>query len=124
MKNPSLPIEIPQVVFSDLEALVRDRMREVVDVILGEEIDAALGVGSYERGKERCGYRHGKKPARRVTTSLGPVEIEQPRARIQTVGGEVEFLSRLLERYQRRIASACSSLSCVLGSWSRVDTRA
>jgi putative transposase len=87
----------------DLEGMVRERIREVLDSILEEEVEGVLGVGAYERAQGRKGYRHGYKPERSVVTSLGPVRIRQPRARLRGPdGGSVEFESQVVSRYQRR----------------------
>jgi len=59
MKKFTSPIEIPQLPFSIIEAKIRGRIREIIEACLGEEVDAALGAGSYERIAGRRGYRHG-----------------------------------------------------------------
>jgi Transposase, Mutator family len=74
-----------------LEAAIRGRVREVIELILEEEVDAALGAGRSQRVAERCGYRHGHKP-RRLTLRTGAVELEAPRGRLVTPdGGEREW---------------------------------
>jgi transposase-like protein len=45
-----------------LEAAIRERVREVIELILEEEVDTALGAGRSQRVAGRCGYRHGRKP--------------------------------------------------------------
>jgi transposase-like protein len=105
----------PQAHFHDLETLVRSRVRDLIAAILDEEITAALGAESHQRGSERRGYRHGHRPARKLVTSLGPVEIEVPRARIGAEGGTEEFQSRIVSRYRRRTRRVDAALlSCYL----------
>jgi putative transposase len=84
-----------------LEAAIRERVREVIELILEEEVDAALGAGRSQRVAERCGYRHGRKP-RRLTLRTGAVQLEVPRGRLVTPdGGEREWHSQLVPRYRR-----------------------
>jgi hypothetical protein len=49
-----------------LEAAIRERVREVIELILEEEVEAALGASRSQRVAERSGYRHGAKPRRMV----------------------------------------------------------
>ena len=49
---------------------LRKRVLEAIEVVLEEEVDQALGCGSYERAEDRRGYRNGAE-TRRVTTSVG-----------------------------------------------------
>lgn len=115
MKKSSAVLDLPQSSFSDLELLLRERIQEVIETLLKEEVDSALGAGSYERGVERRGYRHGTKPARTIVTSLGPVGVEAPRARVRVAGGYEEFRSQVLPRYRRRTTRVDAAiLSCYL----------
>ena len=50
--------------------------------MLEEEVNQALGCGSYERAEDRRGYRNGAE-TRRVTTSVGTRELRVPRARVR-----------------------------------------
>jgi putative transposase len=86
-----------------LEAKLRDRAREWIEVMVNEELDASLGLGRYERGEERRGYRNGRR-RRGFTTSRGRHEIAMPRAAYFAAGqdGKREWNSRLLPRYARR----------------------
>jgi putative transposase len=86
-----------------LEDLLRERIRATIEVIIEEELEAALGAGRSQRvGAMRAGYRHGKR-ARRLTTSLGATTITMPRARIEDAQGRRrEWHSRMIPRYQRR----------------------
>ena len=71
--------------------------------MLEEEVNQALGCGSYERAEDRRGYRNGAE-TRRVTTSVGTRELRVPRARVrdEETGETTEFRSELLPRYARR----------------------
>jgi putative transposase len=68
-----------------LECGIREKVREVIQTIVNEELEAALGAGVSTRVEGRQGYRHGTR-ARTVTTSLGPTAIDMPRARFH--GGQ------------------------------------
>jgi len=86
-----------------LETLIRQRARGLIDAIVEEELEAALGAASSARvGPARQGYRHGTRE-RTLTTSLGPTSFTMPRARVQTAQGvTTEWRSELVPRYQRR----------------------
>jgi transposase-like protein len=84
-----------------LEAAIRERVREVIEMVLQEEVEAALGAGRSRRVAERTGYRHGSKP-RKLTLRTGTIHLEVPRARLaERDGGEREWQSRLVPRYRR-----------------------
>jgi transposase-like protein len=86
-----------------IEAEIRTRIRSLIEGIVAEELEAALGAGKSQRvGGARSGYRHGSRE-RQLTTSLGPTTIMMPRARLQDEDGqESEWHSRVIRRYQRR----------------------
>jgi len=86
-----------------LETLIRRRARGLIDAIVEEELEAALGAAESARvGPARQGYRHGTRE-RTLTTSLGPTTFAMPRARVRTTeGGTAEWRSELVPRYQRR----------------------
>ena len=67
-----------------LETLIRRRARGLIDAIVEEELEAALGAADSARvGAARQGYRHGTRE-RTLTTSLGPTTFAMPRARVRT----------------------------------------
>lgn len=86
-----------------IEARMRVRIRETIEAVVEEELEAALGAEKSARvGETRQGYRHGQR-ARTLTTSLGPTTIGMPRARIQgPAGTTTEWRSTTVARYQRR----------------------
>ena len=86
-----------------IEGEIRSRIRNLIEGIVAEELEAALGAGKSQRvGAARGGYRHGSRE-RQLTTSLGPTTITMPRARLQDEAGqESEWHSRVIRRYQRR----------------------
>ena len=86
-----------------LETLIRRRARGLIDAIVEEELEAALGAAESARvGPARQGYRHGTRE-RTLTTSLGPTTFAMPRARVRTAeGATTEWRSALVPRYQRR----------------------
>jgi putative transposase len=86
-----------------LEMAIRQRARMLIDAIVEEELEHALGAAPSVRvGTARAGYRHGTRE-RTLTTSLGPTTFAMPRARVVTPeGGTTEWRSELVPRYQRR----------------------
>ena len=86
-----------------LEMAIRQRARMLIDAIVEEELEHALGAAPSVRvGEARAGYRHGTRE-RTLTTSLGPTTFAMPRARVVTPeGGTTEWHSELVPRYQRR----------------------
>jgi len=88
---------------TSLETIIRRRARGLIDAIVAEEVEAALGAAPSVRvGRARGGYRHGARD-RTLTTSLGPTTFAMPRARVWTAaGGTMEWRSELVPRYQRR----------------------
>src|ERR1700730_12063917 len=86
-----------------VEGEIRRRIRGMIETIVEEELEAALGAGKSQRvGATRSGYRHGGRE-RQLTTSLGPTTIMMPRARIRDEEGQVsEWHSGIIRRYQRR----------------------
>ena len=88
---------------TSLETIIRRRARGLIDAIVEEELEAALGAAASARvGPARQGYRHGTRE-RTLTTSLGPTTFAMPRARVMTSEGTTgEWRSELVPRYQRR----------------------
>lgn len=81
---------------------IREEIRRVVETILREELQTALGAKAYERIAQRCGYRNGSEE-RQLTTSLGKTILAVPRGRLFGPQGKtVEWHSSLLPRYARR----------------------
>src|SRR6202521_2340750 len=84
-----------------LEAAIRERVREIIEMVLQEEVETALGAPRSQRVAERAGYRHGSKP-RRLTLRTGTVQLDVPRARLaEADGSEREWQSQLVPRYRR-----------------------
>jgi putative transposase len=86
----------------DMQELLRNRVREAIQITLEEELAEALGCGRYERNGSRQGYRHGSQH-RQITTAQGLQELEVPRGRLMRQDGtSEEFRSEILPRYARR----------------------
>ena len=102
-------------------AEIRDRIRGVIETIVDEELEAALGAGRSRRVGARTGYRHGARE-RQLTTSLGKTTIKLPRARMKGAdGAESEWRSQIIPRYQRRTERVDAAL---LGTYlSGINTR-
>lgn len=99
----------------DIEARLRGRIRETIEALIVEELDAVLGCSRHERTDERRGYRNGVE-TRRITTQAGTREIAVPRGRVLREDGSTEeFRSELLPRYARRtLAIDEAILACYL----------
>jgi transposase-like protein len=88
---------------SSLGELIHAAVRRAIEVAVGEELTAVLDAEPYQRTAGRRGYRNGTKP-RRLTGPTGPLELTLPRATLfQPAGGETEWISTLVPRYQRRL---------------------
>lgn len=84
-----------------LETAIHERVREIIEMVLEEEVTGALGAPRSQRVAERSGYRHGRK-SRRLTLRTGTVRVEVPRARlVDDEGSEREWQSQLVPRYRR-----------------------
>jgi transposase-like protein len=102
-RTPGDEKEIPEFGPDSIEMEMRLRIRDTIEELVKQELDAALGaVKSARVGDTRQGYRHGTRE-RTLTTSLGPTTIAMPRARMQrTEGMSTEWRSETVRRYQRR----------------------
>jgi putative transposase len=109
--------------FDPIETEVRGRVRQFIEELIRGELDEALARPRYGRSKtagdeERAGvvgHRHGSR-TRSLTGTFGPVEIEVPRARLNTPEGRTtEWKSQALRAYQRRTLAADALIaSCYL----------
>lgn len=86
-----------------LEAQLRRKTREWIEVMVEKELEVALGTGRHERSEERRGYRKGRRP-RTLTTSNGKHVLNLPRGEYFEAGpeGQKAWHSQLLPRYSRR----------------------
>jgi transposase-like protein len=102
-KKPGDEKEIPAFGPDSIEMAMRLRIRDTIEELVKQELDAALGaVKSARVGETREGYRHGTRE-RTLTTSLGPTTIAMPRARMRGAAGTSgEWRSETVRRYQRR----------------------
>lgn len=103
--------------FDPIEFGVRSRVRDFIETMMEEELDAVLSRPRYGRiapdaGKEAStaevstGHRHGHR-SRSLLGTFGPVEVAMPRARLNTPdGGTTEWKSKALKAYQRRTIAA------------------
>jgi len=123
--------------FDPIEAGVRDRVRDFIHAMIEGELDTALSRPRYARhGKPpsgdagvavgATGHRHGHR-SRSLLGSFGQVEIEVPRARLNTPDGKTtEWKSKALRAYQRRtlVADALIAGSYLAGTNTRRVRRA
>jgi putative transposase len=103
--------------FDPIEFGVRSRVRDFIETMMEEELEAVLSRPRYGRiapnaGKEAgtaeraTGHRHGHR-SRSLLGTFGPVEVSMPRARLNTAdGGTTEWKSKALKAYQRRTIAA------------------
>jgi len=100
--------------FDPIEAEVRARARQFIEELIRNELDEALARPRYQRSKKAAddgsapvtGHRHGSR-TRSLIGTFGPIEIEVPRARLDTpAGGTKEWKSQALRAYQRRTLAA------------------
>src|SRR5215212_4068876 len=88
--------------FDPIEAGLRGRIRGLIEELVEQELEAALGRGRYKRDGGAAGHRHGHR-TRRLTGSFGPVELAVPRARLRGEDGSSRgWRSAVLPRYARR----------------------
>jgi len=123
--------------FDPIEAGLRDRVRELIQAMIEGELDMALSRPRYARratppsGKTEgavgaTGHRHGHR-SRSLLGSFGQVEIELPRARLNTPDGKTtEWKSKALRAYQRRtiVADALIAGTYLAGTNTRRVRRA
>ena len=99
--------------FDPIEDGLRDRVREFIHAMIEGELDIALSRPRYARHTKSpngeaeeavgaTGHRHGHR-SRSLLGSFGRVELEVPRARLNTPDGKTtEWKSKALRAYQRR----------------------
>jgi putative transposase len=123
--------------FDPIEAGLRDRVREFIHAMIEGELDSALSRPRYGRHEKRSseevgvavgtsGHRHGHR-SRSLLGSFGRVEIEVPRARLNTSDGKTtEWKSKVLRAYQRRtlVADALIAGTYLAGTNTRRVRRA
>jgi len=123
--------------FDPIETGVRERVREFIHAMIEGELDMALSRPRYGRHAKpprgeaedavgATGHRHGHR-SRSLLGSFGQVEIEVPRARLNTPDGKTtEWKSKALRAYQRRtlVADALIAGSYLAGTNTRRVRRA
>jgi putative transposase len=123
--------------FDPVETGVRERVREFIHAMIEGELDMSLSRPRYARGAKpsighgegaigAIGHRHGHR-SRSLLGSVGRVEIEVPRARLNTADGKTtEWKSKALRAYQRRtlVADALIAGSYLAGTNTRRVRRA
>ena len=123
--------------FDPIETGVRDRVREFIHAMIEGELDMALSRPRYARHAKppsgeaegavgATGHRHGHR-SRSLLGSFGQVEVEVPRARLNTPDGKTtEWKSKALRAYQRRtlVADALIAGSYLAGANTRRVRRA
>ena len=97
-------IQFDQAMFeTKLDAMVRDKVEQIVNAMLDEEADLIANAARYERSDGRKAYRAGHY-ARRFTVKAGRLGLKVPKLK-----GAV-FESAVIERYRRREQSVEEAL--------------
>lgn len=97
-------IQFDQAIFeTKLDAMVRDKVEQIVNAMLDEEADLIANAARYERSDGRKAYRAGHY-ARRFTVKAGRLGLKVPKLK-----GAL-FESAVIERYRRREQSVEESL--------------
>ena len=123
--------------FDPIEAGLRERVREFLELMFEGELDEALSRQRYARRANganaarqqpagQTGHRHGHRP-RSLLGSFGQVTIDVPRARLNTADGKTtEWKSQTLRAYQRRtlVADALIASTYLAGTNTRRVRRA
>ena len=123
--------------FDPIEGGLRDRVREFIHAMIEGELDVALSRPRYARHAKSpngeaegavgaTGHRHGHR-SRSLLGSFGRVELEVPRARLNTPDGKTtEWKSKALRAYQRRtlVADALIASTYLAGTNTRRVRRA
>ena len=98
-------IQFDQAMFeTKLDAMVRDKVEQIVNAMLDEEADLIANAARYERAGERKVYRAGHYD-RSLTAKAGRLGLKVPKLK-----GEV-FESAVIERHRRREESVDPPLS-------------
>lgn len=103
---------VQQVRVPRLGELIHEAVREAIELAVATELEESLGAAPYMRTEDRRGYRNGSR-TRMLTGPTGTFEMQVPRGTM--FGGRVrqsgqtecvtkEWRSKILPRYQRRIA--------------------
>jgi transposase-like protein len=83
--------------FDPVEACLRGRIRGLMEELIEQELEAALGRGRYERASGVVGHGHRR---RQLTGFFGPVELAVPPVRMRAEdGSNREWRSAVLPRY-------------------------
>jgi putative transposase len=123
--------------FDPIETGLRDRVREFIQAMFEDELETALSRPRYARSAKPLsgdgedavcvsGHRHGHR-SRSLLGSFGQLEIEVPRARLNTPDGKTtEWKSQALRAYQRRtlVADALIAGTYLAGTNTRRVRRA
>jgi putative transposase len=122
--------------FDPIEIGLRDRVRDFIQAMFEDELEGALSRPRYARSAKSSsgdgedavvtGHRHGRR-SRSLLGSFGQLEIEVPRARLNTPDGKTtEWKSQALRAYQRRtlVADALIAGTYLAGTNTRRVRRA
>ena len=102
--------------FDPIETGIRERVRELIEEMIRNELDEVLSRPRYGRRAKHAddgevaagvaGHRHGSR-VRTLMGTFGKTEIAVPRARLNSSDGKTtEWKSRALRAYQRRTLAA------------------
>ena len=93
-----------------LEEVLRDGARRMLQAVIEEEVDDFIK--KHQNQRDKCGHqlatRNGYRTPREILTSMGPIEIKQPRVddrKLRARTSEEGFSSNILPRFLRRTPS-------------------
>lgn len=99
--------ESKEIFYAELEQFAREKIRGHLQDLLEQEVSEWLGREKGERkvkADEQPGYRNGYGRPRRLTMSLGTVEIQRPRVRDLSE----RFKSKVLPMFKRQTKKCAS----------------
>jgi hypothetical protein len=86
-RKPGDEKEIPEFGRDSIEQAMRLRIRDTIEELVKEELDAALGAPKSARGRRGAPGLSSWHAGADAATSLGPATFAMPRARIQQADG-------------------------------------
>ena len=103
----ALRLATEPVICATLEQIARDGARRALQKAIEDEVAEYVGAAAHERDSSghRLVVRNGHKEPRTILSSLGPIEVKQPRVndrRVDENGVRFRFTSKILPPYLRK----------------------
>ena len=100
----------------DVDRMMRERVREAIEVILDEELTEALGCPRHDRTEKRLGYRNGS-IGREVTMETGLQRLRVPRGRIDKGDGSTGWSFEAKSCHAMLVGPAASMKRSWASTW-------